>query len=1046
MGCADYSSHWRGWSARPSPRYRPVSMRDAPTRPARQWRVLFGLFFLSGVSGLIYESIWSRYIRLFVGSASTAQILVLSLFMGGMSAGALLAGRYLSRVRSPIVVYGLIEGFIGLYALAFPYLHQGAMRLSYDLVFPALGGGMAVVGAKWVIAAALILPPCVMLGTTFPLMSVAILRRDLSRSGEVLSLLYFTNSLGASIGAVFSGFVLVQALGLPGTLMVAAAINVLIMVIALRQREDSPAPPIERRESEDAPVAKGRDPLVWLFLAVAFGTGLSSFMYEIGWIRLLSMVLGSATHSFEVMLSAFILGLAMGGLFIRKRMDRFRRPAVVLAIVQLAMGLAAIVTLPLYQEAVGAMSWLMDFDAGSRDLWFVHLNLERTESLWRVFNVLRYLLCLLIMFPATFCAGMTLPLLTHVMLKRGQGESAVGNVYGVNTLGAICGAVAAGLLLMPVVGIKGIVIIGALVDMVLGLLLIRHEVRSGRASPRIRSFLYTASGGLLLTVFVALRSIHIDPMVLTSTVFRSGRERLPEHYEVLSYVDGRTSSVTVVRDLDYPGFHLLYANGKPDASVMLDRWPEGRNTLFGPDIAGDEPNQFLLGIVPLMVKPHATTGALIGFGSGVSCHALLGSPYLERLDTVEIEPEMVEGSRFFYEVNYRAYDDPRNHITIDDAKAYFASAGLRYDFIISEPTNPWVSGVSSLFTVEFYREVKRYLKPGGVLGQWLHGYELSDDLFMSVLAAIDREFEDYLVVRIGNYDWVILSTPDGPLPELSAEVLEWPGMQESLDLLGIHDVGQIDGLVVANRRLLHPFVSQRRPNRDVMPLLDTGAEKERFLRSSAEFLLELRESPMPVLPVLAGLHARPYPIEGIGDLRDPHVLAESEEAVLLMRAYAGEGAPIPSGLRGIGMPIWKQQQLTVPNDWHGWLAATYGVYKLSIPYLDVAQTPWWAEVMETIETGENVPEYVRSSVEILDAMARHEGQRLWDALEPTFGDEDHPLPGSMRAVAGAIALELLGAGASRRQEYVRKHMSAYGNGDASRDWAYRVLRAYAGRE
>src|SRR5690606_23981971 len=160
--------------------------------------------------------------------------------------------------------------------------------------------------------------------------------------------------------------------------------------------------------------------------AVAFGTGLSSFMYEIGWIRLLSMVLGSATHSFEVMLSAFILGLAMGGLFIRKRMDGYKRPEVVLAVVQLAMGLSAIATLPLSELAVGGMGWLMDDDAGTRSVLGVTFSVERTESLWITFNVIRYLLCLLIMFPATFCAGMTLPLLTHVMLKRGQPESVVG--------------------------------------------------------------------------------------------------------------------------------------------------------------------------------------------------------------------------------------------------------------------------------------------------------------------------------------------------------------------------------------------------------------------------------------------------------------------------------------------------------------------------------------------------------------------------------------------------------------------------------------------
>jgi spermidine synthase len=1020
------------------------AMSDPSPRPGQRWRVLFLLFFLSGISGLIYESIWSRYIRQFVGSAATAQILVLSLFMGGMSLGALLAGRYIRRVRSPVVVYGLIEGLIGLYALAFPYLQDGAMRLSYDVLFPALGGGTAVVIAKWVVAALLILPPCVALGTTFPLMSVGILRRDLAHSGEVLSLLYFTNSLGASTGALLSGFVLVGRLGLPGTLMVAAAINGLIMLLAIRDRD--PAPPIEERKPEAAPgQATGQRTMVWLFLAVAFGTGLSSFMYEIGWIRLLSMVLGSATHSFEVMLSAFIFGMAMGGLFIRKRMDRYKQPEVVLAIVQLAMGMAAILTLPLYRHAVLAMGMLMDYDAGSLDLVVFQLSLERTESLWTTFNVFRYLLCLLIMFPATFCAGMTLPLLTHVMLKRGQPESVVGQVYGVNTLGAISGAVAAGLLLMPVVGIKGVIILGALVDMVLGIWLIWHEVRLGRASERVRQFLVTATAGSLVIVGMGWLFIKVDPMVLTSTVFRHGRSKLPENYEILRYVDGRTASVTVVENNSHPGYHIIYTNGKPDASVILDRWPEDRAREDGPDIAGDEPNQFLVGIVPLMAKPDATHAALIGFGSGVTCHVVLGSPNLQWLDTVEIEPEMVEGSRYFMPVNNRAYEDPRSHIHFDDAKAYFASAGLKYDFIISEPTNPWVSGVSSLFTVEFYKEVKRYLKPKGLLAQWLQGYELSDELMMSVLAAIDQEFEDYVVVRIGSLDWVILSSPDGPIPELSPEVLQWAGLKDSFDLLGIHDVGQIDGLVIANKRMLHPFISQRVPNTDEKPLLDTGAEKQRFLRVSAEFLHEMRWSPAPVLQVLGGVTPRPYPREGIGDLRDTHILKESEGAALLMRSFEERDVEVPSGLSSVQMSLWRQQQSSGPRDWDAWLAATYTVYERTIPHLDLPKTAWWTEVVKT-GLAEGVPEEIQSAVTIMDAMARQEGQRLWDAVEPTLGVEDHPLPGGTRALAGLIALELLQVEPARRKEYAKEHMVGYGEEDTSIGFGFRVLKAYAERE
>jgi predicted membrane-bound spermidine synthase len=1020
----------------------------------KRWYLLFALFFMSGISGLIYESIWSRYIKQLVGSAATAQILVLALFMGGMSIGALLSGRLLSRTRVPVVAYGIIEGLIGLYALAFPTVFAWASRFAYDVLFPALGGGTSVGLAKWAIAGSLILPACILLGMTFPLMSVGILRRERTNPGQVLAILYFTNSLGAAFGAMLSGFGLVPSVGLPGALMVGAALNIFIMLLALTDRK--PTPRIEGVKADSDEARTQRNQMVMLYLAVAFGTGLSSFMYEIGWIRLLSMILGSATHSFEVMLSAFVFGLALGGFWVRKRMDRFKRPELALAVVQMVMGLSAIATLPAYLLAVQSMGFMMDEASG--DSWFLveqlrHLLMagERTIGAWYRFNILRYLLCLLIMLPATFCAGMTLPLLTHVMLKRGQPEGAVGQVYGVNTMGAIIGAVMAGLVLMPLIRLKGVIVIGALVDLLLGLALIRGEIRSKRGNALTPRLLNRAAIG---AVFVTIAGLvfPIDPMVLTATVFRHGRTRLPSDYDILSYVDGRTASVTVVDNTAHDSYHIIYTNGKPDASVILDRYPADRDPMDGPDIAGDEPNQFLVGLIPLMAKPDSKHGALIGFGSGVTCHTILGDPYLERLDTVEIEREMVKGSRFFMPVNYRAYTDDRSHIWFDDAKAYFAAAGFKYDFIVSEPTNPWVSGVSSLFTVEFYREAKRYLKEGGVLAQWLQGYELSDRLLISVLAAIDQEFEDYLVVRIGSRDWVILSSPDRPIGQLSEEPLEWAGTQEAFEMLGIHDVGQIDGLIIANKRMLHPFLADETPNRDSHPILDTGAERERFLRSSAEFLHSLRWTPAPLLEVMGHIERRPYPREGIGDWRDPHILYESEQAQLLMRRFDDPEVRVPMKLSGGAMANYRERSESVAADgeWDAWLSAVYEVYRQSASHFDVHRTVWWKDVLD-IAANNDLPDDVALSVELMDAMSRRDGVRLWKAVEkslppsPSTADvEAHPfpIPLALRTIAGMLALELRGVSPAERQAFADLWMKDIGNGEDSEDLAYQVIYRY----
>ena len=994
---------------------------------------LFLLFFLSGISGLIYESIWSRYIRQFVGSAATAQVLVLSLFMGGMALGALLAARWLSRVRRPVRAYGLIEGGIGLYALVFPWLCAAVMRLCYDTIFPALGGGAAVGAVKWTMASLLILPPCVLLGMTFPLMSAGILRRDFARSGEILSFLYFTNSIGAALGALLSGFVLVGHFGLPGTLACAAALNILIGAIALAQRAEhapivaAPAPP---------EATARRAGLTRLLLVVAFGTGLSSFMYEIGWIRLLSMIIGSATHSFEVMLSAFVFGLAVGGLWVRGKMDRFRRPELVLGVVQILMGVAAVATLPLYGLAVKAMGLLMAGDV-------------RTEGTWLAFNGLRYALCLVIMFPATFCAGMTLPLITHVLLKRGQAEGIIGKVYGFNTLGAIVGATLAGLLLMPLIGLQRVIVVGAVVDILLGLALIRGEARSADAPAGIdRTFKLACFSSASVVVF-GLWVFHLDPMVLSSTVYRHGRTRLGAGYELMSYVDGRTASVTVIRLTDDREYRVIYTNGKPDASLVLNRYPEGRDVEDGPDIAGDEPNQILVGLIPLLARPDATDAALIGFGSGVTCHVMLASPTLERLDTIEIEPAMVEGSKHFLPVNERAYTDPRNHFWFDDAKAYFAGAAQQYDIIVSEPTNPWVSGVSSLFTVEFYREAKRYLKPRGVLAQWLQGYELSNELLLTVLAALDQEFSDYQILRVGDSDWVILAVAEGELGQLSPAPLAWPDMGPELKVIGAHDIGQMDSLLVANRQMLHPFLADKPANSDALPLLDTGAERARFMQDTAGFLHSLRWTPAPLLAVLGGLERRPYPRGGIGDLRAPHVFMETESANALMRLYEDHTVEIAPMLSVTPMNLWIDEQRKVEADlpdWDEWIRLTYGIYTQVAPHIDLPGTPWWAEVRRTV-TAHGAPAELVSVIDTLDALQARDGARLQRGLDDLERRGSTLLSEGMVSIAGMVALELRGADAETRRKYAVEHMSAVTASDepSAENLAYRSLRAFVER-
>ena len=195
--------------------------------------LLTTVFVISGAAGLIYESIWSRYLSLFVGHSAYAQIIVLVIFLGGMSLGALLVGRRSERLRRPLVWYASVELAVGVIGLLFNVLYVDVSDFAYDAVFPVLAGGWALTMVKWLFACLLILPQSILLGTTFPLMSAGVLRRASEQPGRALSMLYFANSLGAAVGVLLAGFWLLGLAGLPGTLTAAAIINLAVSVIVI---------------------------------------------------------------------------------------------------------------------------------------------------------------------------------------------------------------------------------------------------------------------------------------------------------------------------------------------------------------------------------------------------------------------------------------------------------------------------------------------------------------------------------------------------------------------------------------------------------------------------------------------------------------------------------------------------------------------------------------------------------------------------------------------------------------------------------------------
>jgi predicted membrane-bound spermidine synthase len=565
--------------------------------------------------------------------------------------------------------------------------------------------------------------------------------------------------------------------------------------------------------------------VVRLLLATAFFTGLSSFIYEIVWIRMLSLVLGASTHSFELMLASFILGLALGGLWIRNRVDQLGDPVRFLGYVQLAMGVAAAATVAFYVGSFDFMAWLLSALARS-DGGFVFFNLSST------------LIALLVMLPATFCAGMTLPLITYRLLHSRQGERALGTVYAVNTLGSIAGVIIAVHLLMVWLGVHGALLFGAAIDVALGIFLLCFGVGPQARRSALRGPVLAAVACLVI-VGVAFK---IDPSRSASGVFRTGAARLAPSVKLPFYKDGKTASVSV---LEQDGLVGIRTNGKPDASLELNQ---------GRPPTRDEFTMTLLGVLPMGHAPEAKTAAVIGFGSGMSTAILLASPRFERVDTIEIEPAMVEGAQHFRPLVDAAFTDPRSHIVIDDAKSYFARGRAKYDIIVSEPSNPWVSGVASLFTEEFYARLNTYMNEGGVLSQWLHTYEMDSTTLASIFAAVSKTFPEFVVYSTIDADIVLIARKGGPPGELDPSVLKIAGLQPILRRLKMVDPDVVLRRKVASSQMLMPMFARflAPTNSDYFPFVEQRASKTRFTQARVAELSELSGAPIPMLEMLGG--------------------------------------------------------------------------------------------------------------------------------------------------------------------------------------------------
>jgi spermidine synthase len=644
-------------------------------------RVL-AFFFVSGFCGLLYEVVWIRAAGTVIGNTTHAVGTVVGVFMGGLALGGWWGGRQADRRSGGnlLALYGLLEGGVAISALLVPVLIAASEPLFRVLwsSAPAIYGVCRVL-----LVGVILLIPTTLMGATLPILA-RFLTSSIDSAGREAGRAYAINTLGGVLGTLAAGFWLVPDLGLRLTTLLAAVLNMGIAGASWRMAKGVTG---EQTSTPSVEAAPPKLPLI-----VAAFSGVAALLYEIAWTRSLVLSLGSTVHAFTLILTAFILGLALGSALAALLLPRLRDLPTSLGIVQIAIGGLAIALLPALGDLplrIAPLAESMRQDYGS---------MLATQT--------QYIL-LFVLAPALFM-GAVFPLAIRLASgsDRGVGR-AVGAVYTANTLGSIVGSLAGSFLLVPLVGLATTVKIAATVNLALAAILLLPR-RWPAAIPVAAALL----GWFLLPAW--------DPKVLASGPFiygsadlrdaESNKETLREHLQkdtdlIAQYWDSY-GLVTIHRQQN--GILTMKVNGKSDAST-------------GPT---DRANMLFVGDLALVHHPNPKRALCIGLGGGLTLAAMAKHP-LERLDCVELSPAVLKGAQHFKEAIGGVLDDPRVHVIIGDGRNAIQFGRESYDVIVSQPSNLWVSGMANLFTKDFFEESSRRLAPGGIFCQWVHAYWLS---------------------------------------------------------------------------------------------------------------------------------------------------------------------------------------------------------------------------------------------------------------------------------------------------------------------------------
>jgi spermidine synthase len=727
-----------------------VSRSEDRRLTRKRRRVVFALFFFSGISGLIYEVVWVRQLSLIFGVSVYAVSAVLTAYMGGLALGGYASGRWVDRLvdrRRVLRAYGSLEMGIGLTALLLPLALSGVTGL-YVWMARYLGLSFYALSLiRLVLSLLALIVPTTLMGATLPVLS-RFLVEGWEQRGLEIGGLYAVNTLGAVLGASAAGLFLIRLLGVVRTTWLAAAINLLVGAAAWGLARTVPLSGGQRKprseEREDEPDGKWYSPQLVRLVLIGFAlSGFASLGYEVLWSRILTIHSSNAIYSFSIMLSIFLAGLALGGWVSAQRVDRGRQLVWAFGLLELAIGVSAVLFLLVFaklptislrvQEALGP--GLAPFSA----------------------VVFEYAIALSTIFGPTLLIGAVFPIVSRICSSgKGHIGRAIGDIYAFNTLGAILGSLVAGFLLISVFGLQRSVILLAMLNLFVGsaaLLLDTHQapsrVRHTSSAPTSPQSAPVRTYGPIMLAVVLVAAIVSS---LPRGMYLGFREGPGEH--LIFYKEGIDATVAVfhVEDRD---FKVSFVNGRmevPTDELSMQTF-------------------HLLGQLPLLLHPDPREVLVLSFGNGIVSGSIARHAGVKHIRAVDLSSEMIEASARYSEENNNILEDERLHIVIEDARNHLLRSTERYDVITADATHPMNSCSWALFTRQFYQLGREHLKPRGIMVQWLPLHDLALSDYKRIVKTFKSVFPNTTLWQVGHRTsthTLLLGTPDRLRLDLSA--------------------------------------------------------------------------------------------------------------------------------------------------------------------------------------------------------------------------------------------------------------------------------------